>query len=248
MRARRGVEWAVLLRSLAVQGSFNYETLTGSGFGFAILPALRRIHGGDREALAAAVQRHAGAFNSHPYLAPLALGAVIRLEEEGEDPEVIDRFKAALRGSLGTMGDRLVWTGWRPACVLGMLALLLMGLPWWFAILAFLVLYNVGHFGLMVWGLSVGLAEGRGVAHRLTGSVRTTLSRVMAGGALLAGAVIALVVVRGVPGAVEPSGWLWLVLAAAGAAAGARWGERVRRVAVAGAVLLGVVGLLAGLA
>ena len=34
----------VLLRAFAVQGSWNYETLLGTGFGFVILPALRRLH------------------------------------------------------------------------------------------------------------------------------------------------------------------------------------------------------------
>lgn len=239
--------WRVVLRSFAVQGSWNYETLLGTGFGFVILPALRRLHGGDPAALESAVRRHEGTFNSHPYLAPLALGAVIRMEEEGEDPAVIERFKAALRSSLGTLGDQLIWAGWRPLCVLSTLVLLLLGLPWWVAIAAFLVGYNALHLALMLWGLRVGLTEGRMVAERLRVSVlRRTQPRLMAAGSFVAGVALALVVLRGVPTLEMSPGVVWVPLAVLAAAVGARWGERARRVGVAAVGLLAVAGLLAG--
>lgn len=245
-RQRRRASVGVLLRALAVQGSWNYETLTGTGFAFVILPSLRRIHGHDPEALDAALRRHEGPFNSHPYLAPLAIGAVIRMEEDGEDPEMISRFKAALRGSLGTLGDQLVWAGWRPVCLLSVLVLLLLGVPWWVALLMFLALYNLGHMVLMYWGLSVGLTEGRGVAERLRGSARSTQPRLMALGAFLAGIVTVLVAVNGLPRLDFDPGWGWTAAAAVGVVVGARWGEQVRKVAVAGAVLLAMAGVLAG--
>ncbi|MDX1673192.1 MAG: PTS system mannose/fructose/sorbose family transporter subunit IID [Longimicrobiales bacterium] len=240
-----GVQAAVVLRALAIQGSWNYETLTGTGFGFAILPALRALHT-DPEALDAAIRRHERAFNSHPYLAPLALGAVIHMEAAGEDPAVIDRFKAALRGSLGTLGDQLVWAGVRPLCLLLALALILLGASWWAAIVVFLCLYNAVHLGLMVWGFRVGLAEGRGVAERLR---QTPLSRlrpqIMAAGAFMAGLVIALVVTRGVAAVGEP-GPVWTGLALIGVVGGAVWGRNARRAGVAAMMALALVGLLAG--
>jgi PTS system mannose-specific IID component len=242
----RRVPWSVLLRSLAVQGSWNYETLTGTGFAFVILPALRRIHADDPAALEAAVRRHEGPFNSHPYLAPLALGAVIRMEEDGEDPAVIERFKSALRGSLGTLGDQLIWTGWRPVCLLATLGLLLIGVPWWIALLAFLVGYNVGHLGLMYWGISVGLAEGRSIAGRARHTVTSSQPRLMAAGAFVAGAVMVLVVVRGLPGLQMAGAWVWPVLAGLGVLVGVQWGDRVRSPTVAVAVAAAAVGMLAG--
>lgn len=235
----------VMIRALAVQGSWNYETLTGTGFGFAILPALRDIFE-DSEELERAILRHEGPFNSHPYLAPLALGAVIRMEIDGEDPAVIERFKSALRGPLGTLGDQLVWTGVRPVFLLFALTLILAGVTWWVAIAAFLLLYNSVHLGLMAWGFRVGLDEGRRVAERLR---HTVISRVhpklMAAGAFIAGIVIALVVTRGVAAMGKP-GWHWTVLAMAAVAAGAAGGRKARRVGVAGAMALAVIGLLVG--
>lgn len=243
---QRRVPPRVLLRALAVQGSWNYETLNGTGFAFVILPTLQQIHGHDPVALDAALRRHEGPFNSHPYLAPVAIGAVIRMEEDGEDPALIDRFKAALMGSLGTLGDQLIWAGWRPVCLLLLLVMLLMGASWWVAVPVFLGVYNAGHLALMYWGLSLGLTEGRGVAERLRRSVRSTQPRLMAVGAFLTGMAIVLVAAEGIPRLDFDPDWAWSGAAAVGVAAGARWGERVRRVAVAGAVLLVVLGLAAG--
>ena len=237
---------SVMLRAFAVQGSWNYETLLGTGFAFVILPALRRMHP-DPAALEAAIRRHEGTFNSHPYLAPLALGAVIRMEEDGEDPAVIERFKAALRSSLGTLGDQLIWAGWRPLCVLAALVLLLLGAPWWVAIAAFLLGYNAVHLALMFWGLRVGLVEGRSVAERLRGSaLRTIQPRIMAVGSFVAGLALALVVLRGVPTLETEPGHVWIPLAVLAAAAGARWGERARRLGVLGIAVLALAGLVAG--
>jgi mannose/fructose/N-acetylgalactosamine-specific phosphotransferase system component IID len=145
MRLPRSVLLHVFLRSFAIQGSWNYRTLQGSGFAFALLPALRYLHRDDPQRLLDAVRRHTHLFNAHPYLSGVALGAVARLEADGEDPEVIERFKNALRSSLGALGDRVVWAGWRPACLLLALTVLLVTESAWAAVALFLVLYNSGH-------------------------------------------------------------------------------------------------------
>lgn len=247
MSPLRTVPRSVLSRALAIQGSWNYETLTGTGFGFAILPALRRLFT-DPAALDEAIRRHEGPFNSHPYLAPLALGAVIRMERDGEDPAVIARFKAALRGSLGTLGDQLVWAGWRPICVLVALAFLMAGAPWYAVLVLFLLLYNLGHLGLMLWGLSIGLGEGRFVAERLgVALVHRTQPRLMAVGAFAAALAITLLIGGGVPEVAGAPGWLWAPAATVAALAGIRWGERTRRMGAAGVGVLAAIGVIAGL-
>ena len=69
----RSARVSAFVRSFTIQGSWNYRTMIGGGFGFALLPVLRGLFEGERfdEALA----RHCDHFNSHPYLAGLALGA-----------------------------------------------------------------------------------------------------------------------------------------------------------------------------
>ena len=192
----RGVRFQVFLRSFAIQGSWNYRTLLGTGFGFALLPALRVIYQGRPTELQDAVRRHTTLFNCHPYLAGIALGAVARLESEGEKPELIDRFKNALRSSLGSLGDRMVWAGLRPCCLLLALALLLLGAAWWVCLLVFLLVYNIAHIALRWWSLSTGWKGGKRVAERLRES---NLERYHEGfahaGAFLLGLILPLVVV-----------------------------------------------------
>ena len=159
-RLPRVLAFRVLLRSFTVQGSWNYETLIGTGFAFTMLPVLRYLHPDDTEAFRAALIRHSEVFNSHPYLATVAIGAVSRLEAEGSDPLIIARFKSALRGSLGSIGDQLVWSAWKPATIMVGLALAVAGMAWWLVVGVFLVTYNILHIGLRVWGLRVGMERG----------------------------------------------------------------------------------------
>lgn len=236
------VRRSVLLRSFLVQGSWNYETLIGTGFAFVLLPALRYLHRSDPRALRAAAAHHAELFNSHPYLATLAAGAVARLEAEGAAPEVIDRFKAAVRGSLGSMGDQLIWLAWRPAVALLAIVLLVMGTPWWIAVLAFLLIYNSLHLWLRGWGLELGLREGLAVASSLREAPLGGWSRRAAdGGTILTG--IALVMVGWQAG---PSAW-GIGAAVAGALVGLWFGLRVRRPVFAALLVLWIVGIASGL-
>jgi mannose PTS system EIID component len=165
-RLPRSVRWRVFLRSFAIQGSWNYRTLQGSGFAYALMPVLRFVHD-DSERLQEAVIRHSTLFNAHPYLAGIALGAVARMELDGEDPALIERFKTALRGSLGTLGDRIIWAGWRPACVLLGMVVLFATSSALAGVASFLVVYNAGHLGLRWWALRIGFDGGRHVGQRM---------------------------------------------------------------------------------
>ena len=119
MRPRRRDFARALLRSFSIQGSWNHRTMTGPGMAFALSPLLARIHADDPGALHAALERHAGAFNAHPYLAPVAIGSLARLEYEQEETDTLLRFRAALRAPLGALGDETMWAGWRPFLRLG---------------------------------------------------------------------------------------------------------------------------------
>jgi mannose PTS system EIID component len=183
----------MLLRSFAIQGSWNYETLIGTGFAFTILPALRWLYGDESEEFRGAVARHSELFNSHPYLATVAVGAVCRLEAEGIEPAVVHRFKTALRGSLGSIGDRLVWGSWRPASVLLGFVLLVTGVTWWVALIAFLIVYNTLHITLRVAGLQIGAAAGLDVGRLLRESrLQAVGVRSSQFGSLLLGAALIL--------------------------------------------------------
>lgn len=147
-------------RLFGIQSAFSYERMLGIGFGHAIEPLLRPLrsrNGGARyhEALA----RESRFFNAHPYVASIAVGAAARAELDGAAPERIERMRTALCGPLGALGDRLIWAGWLPACVATGLVLVALGARGW-GVAAFLVLFNVVHAALRLWGLRAGWRAG----------------------------------------------------------------------------------------
>jgi mannose PTS system EIID component len=162
------VKLAMFVRMLGVQGSWNYETLLGTGIGFVMEPALRFLPGGvNGPAYRAALARESRYFNAHPYLTGIAVGSLTRAELEGVDPARIERFRSALASPLGSVGDRLVWASWLPFCSVVALCVFGSGGSALAVVGTFLLLYNAGHFLLRAWGLHVGLARGLTVASAL---------------------------------------------------------------------------------
>ena len=197
MKPRRSDFVAAFLRSFAVQGSWNYRTLIGGGLGFALTPLLRRIHAGDPVALRKAIERHAGSFNAHPYMSPVAIGAFARLEHDGADEDTLQRFRTALRGPLGALGDQAVWAGWRPFCLLSAMVAYGAGVDARAAALAFLAVYNTGHLALRIWGLRLGWSAGLKVGGLLNRSpLRNLARRLTPLNEALMGIVLVLLVAR----------------------------------------------------
>lgn len=221
--------WAPVLfvRSFFVQGTFNYRSLIGGGFAWLMLPVLRRTYGGDEE-LAEALERHAVPFNTHPYLVGVVAGAVTRMEEQRTDPETINKFKEAIRGSLGSLGDRLIWTAVLPTLLLAALVAWSLGGSHWLIVGSFLILYNVVHLGLRGWGLVVGLKEGADVGRRLGGaSLGRWADMLTGGGCVLLGVLCGVLAMGPLPSA--PQGWLWSAGAVGCFVYGLRRGSRAVR-------------------
>ena len=163
---------AMFVRLLAIQGAWNYESLLGNGMGFCLEPALRLLPEGIHSTrFKSALARESHYFNAHPYLASVAVGALARAELDGEPPERIERFRTALCGPLGSVGDRLVWAGWLPFCSLASLAIFGLGGNTAVVLAFFLLVYNAGHFGLRLWGLRTGWRHGLHVATALANPV-----------------------------------------------------------------------------
>jgi PTS system mannose-specific IID component len=211
-------EAAIFLRLLAIQGSWNYEILLGNGIGFCLEPALRLLPEGiHSDHFKQALARESKYFNAHPYLASVAVGALARAELDGEPPERIERFRTALCGPLGSVGDRLVWAGWLPFCSLLALAVFGLGGGPVLVLCVFLILYNLGHFGLRLWGLRTGWNNGLRVASALANPVlRNGPEHIGRVAALATGFAIPLALYRVIgPGRVLLGGVLTAVLLSA---------------------------------
>ena len=188
-------------RLFTIQAAWTYERMLGIGFGFVAEPMLRGLRrNGDSQAYRGAVARQSRFFNAHPYFASLAVGAAVRAELDGVQPERIERLRSALAGPLGSLGDRLIWAGWLPACAAIALMLVALSAGAW-AVVAFLVLYNVTHVWLRVWGLKAGFRSGIGVAGALSApglqralELVTPVAAFLVGGALVS--VLAWIPVR----------------------------------------------------
>jgi mannose PTS system EIID component len=195
----------LLLRSLLLQASWNPRDLLGTGTAWILGPWLDR---GDPDERRRALARHGTPFNAHPYLAGVALGALIRLEEEGTPEEDRRRFRDAIRSPLGSLGDSMIWAGWLPASLLVAGVALLLGLPPPGTVALFLLLFNAAHLPLRVWGIRVGLAEGLGVARVLQArGLWAWAERSRALGVLLVGLLLGVLSVRAAGSL--PSAHLW---------------------------------------
>ncbi len=160
---------AALVRLYGVQAAWTYERMAGIGVGHASAPLLRDLFAASEpRERRAAVARSAEFFNCHPYLAGIAVGAVVRAERDGVDPAQISRLRTALSGPLGSIGDQLIWAGQVPA----LMGLALAASPWagaW-VVVALLLAHNVARFLLTSWGLDLGLREGLAVGGALNRS------------------------------------------------------------------------------
>lgn len=237
------VRLAIFLRLLAVQASWNYETLLGNGIGFCVEPALRLLPGGvNGEAYRAALARQSQYFNAHPYLTAVAVGALARAELEATPPARIERFRTALCGPLGAVGDRLVWASFLPLCSFTALLVFGLGASALAVVIVFLGLYNAGHLALRWWGLHVGLRDGlqvaRSLGHPLLQHAPAWIGRVSS---VVAGAALPLALQRVIgPGRVLLGGVLVAVIA--GAFVLSRLHGRVEGWKVAIGVLVGFIG------
>ena len=239
---------SMLLRSFAIQGSWNYEILIGNGLGFCIEPALRLLRDGKggtayREALA----RQCRYFNAHPYLACAAIGALARAELDGEPPERIERFRTALCGPLGSVGDRLIWAGWLPFSSLLAIVAFGLGASTLMVVSLFLVVYNAGHVLLRAWALEQGLEQGLRVASALAHPVlRHGPEKIARAAALLAGVGLPLALHRLIgPGSLMLGASLAFVVVGSFVIARARGraeGWRIAMGVLAAFVLFSVVG------
>ncbi|TVP59138.1 MAG: hypothetical protein EA351_02065 [Gemmatimonadales bacterium] len=158
----RIVRLRLTLRSLLIQAAWNPTDLLGTGLAWGLGGGRATAEGAEPDPTVDVGTRWH--FNSHPYLASVAMGALEAMRRAGATSDERDRFRVALRGPLGAMGDALVWAGGLPA------ALLLGGTVWILgaspvgAVILFLALFNGLHLGLRWWGTGVGLRHGRAVA------------------------------------------------------------------------------------
>lgn len=158
------------LRATLLQAVWNYDSLQAVGFAWAILPGLERVQP-DPVTRAERLQAHLESFNANPYMASIAMGVTLRVEEEiargaaGAERRLAKLLRA-LRGPLGAIGDHLFWATWRPALGLTAALAALASESVWPAI-AYVGIWNLFAQGIRVAGVRAGFAAGAGVVRVL---------------------------------------------------------------------------------
>jgi len=229
-----------LFRLLTIQAAWTYERMGGIGVAHALIPLLRDGVPDDRRP--GAFSRSAEFFNSHPWLAGLAVGAEARAERDGTPPEQIQRLRAALGGPLGALGDRVIWTGLFPALV--GLALLGGGFLGWWVPLAVVGVAAVVRWEVTRWSLRRGLESGIRVAAVIKESALSRAGSAIGLTGLVASAVGAAFVARGGGERVAPGipPWVIAVMALMGCGMVLKVGARLPSQRLA--LVLGVLVLL----
>lgn len=162
---RRDV-YSTIIRSFFIQAVWNYERMLNIGFAFCLIPAARRFV--SRATVSSFLSRHLGFFNANPFIATMAIGAVVKLEETGTSEEEIDRFKQALCGPLGAVGDRTFWGVVRPVSAAIGTIVALIGGGWWGAAI-FLIVFNLIQTIVRRVAFVHGYGSGFAVARMLSG-------------------------------------------------------------------------------
>jgi mannose/fructose/N-acetylgalactosamine-specific phosphotransferase system component IID len=169
-----------------------------------------------------AVVRSAEFFNCNPNLAGLALGATARAEYDGAPGAQIARLRTALCSPLGALGDQLFWAGLLPLLLGATLIGILLGARWW-AVLGFLVLYNLARVATGIWALRTGLDAGMGVGSAIAQSwISKAIERVGPLAGFSVGAAVPLVAAWYLKDIGWPAAFGALAVAATGVAV-TRW-------------------------
>lgn len=168
-KSLRSVFW----RTFTMGASWEYTRQMGTGYAYAMTPALRKIYKNNNNEMSKALVRHMQFFNITNVFAPLTLGTSIAMEEENAknpdfDPELINNIKVSLMGPLSAVGDSLILTTWRIICTGISIGLCKAGNV--FGPILFLLAYNVPTTIIRYFGLKLGYEQGTSLMQRMSDS------------------------------------------------------------------------------
>ena len=164
----------IFWRSFFIQAVWNFKSMLSIGWTFSLSPIARKLYR-NKKLYQDFLNRHLSFFNAHPYFASYALGAIVRLEEDSVSEksynyDQIEKFKNAIIGPLGAIGDQLFWAHIKPASIMvGFMGVLIF--PDLFQKLIFLciflILYNIPHIYMRYSGIVRGYNEGLSIYRKL---------------------------------------------------------------------------------
>lgn len=152
----------VFFRSLALQGSWNYERMQALGFAYTMIPIIKKLYK-TKEDVSAALKRHLEFFNTSPWTSTFIMGTTVAMEEENSkndefNADSINAIKAGLMGPLAGIGDTFFWGTFRVIAAAIGASLTVKGSP--LGILLYILIFGVPHYLVRYNGLFLGYKSG----------------------------------------------------------------------------------------
>ena len=170
---------SVMLRSMFLQGSWNYERMQNGGWAYSLIPALKKLYPSGEEAKEA-LKRHLEFFNTHPYVAAPIIGVTLALEEERAngadiDDAAIQGVKVGMMGPLAGIGDPVFWFTVRP--IVGAIAASLATGGSIIAPLFFFIVWNAIRIAFLWYTQEFGYKSGSAITKDLGGGLLQTVTK-----------------------------------------------------------------------
>jgi len=251
------MRFAIFTRSLLLQACWSFEGMQNLGFLMSLDPWLRRVYPEPAE-YRAAVLRHLGYFNTHPYMAGIVLGVVGSMEERrsamiGEErknyEQRIEQMKKSLSAALAAIGDSFFWGALKPACAAWTILLWLflwtqrVPHPLFWGAVFYLAAYNIPALWTRWRGIGLGYGQPDKIVPALEG-LRWHSKALWIRRAGLAAAVLAFAGLLLVPPLGGAAGWPGVIVFAV--ALGLRATGIACTVTYAAVVVAGGLGVLVG--
>lgn len=99
--------YVAMVRAWLLQNGFNYSNYQGNGYSYVVYPALKKIHGKDKEALCRDLMENCEFYNTNPNLLPFITSLHLAMADQGIPYSEIRGLKMALMGPLAGIGDSL---------------------------------------------------------------------------------------------------------------------------------------------
>lgn len=109
---------SIFWRSFSALSEITYVRLQGPGFGWTLMPLLRKLYQNDDDYYAA-LTRHMQYFNTNPVFLPFIQGIVYSMEKQNAEKPVenieesVQGLKVGLMGPLAGLGDSFFTGTWR---------------------------------------------------------------------------------------------------------------------------------------
>ncbi|VWL85404.1 PTS system mannose/fructose/sorbose family transporter subunit IID [Oceanivirga miroungae] len=191
----KGERFRVALRHQFLQGSWNYERMQNGGWGYAMIPAIKKLYP-NKEDQIKAMQRHLEFYNTHPYVSSPVLGVTLALEEDRAngadiDDVTIQGVKVGMMGPLAGVGDPVFWFTARP--ILGALAASLALTGSIIGPLLFFIVWNIMRLAFEWYTQEFGYRVGTKITKDLSGGL---LGKITEGASILGMFIVGALVKR----------------------------------------------------